>query len=162
MNEASDTFIYLLIYAMMMNHEDPSAQLLQGIKEKWNSSEVKIASDRELLQVCSRTGVNLFRLSEKAQRNSQYVGELFEDIKAVGCYATERPWQCIVDAFHRETLEVHLDAMNYTPDLRFRGSGYVDFGKMISWVERQTELGHLTVPSGKMDVFKRYAALLAK
>lgn len=161
-NEAGDSFVYFLIYGLVLRDTmGESDFLIRAVEQHWDCPAVAIDNDSQLLHMYSNTVSQLSKLDDVSERTKQVFGGIFSGIRSIGEYVTQLNWQAIIDAFHYSTLDMHLDPKRYTLDFRFQGSGHIDFDKLLEWIKAQSLAGHVQVPDDLIKVFKRYSQISA-
>lgn len=136
-NECADIFIYLLTYILIVQKKK-SLQLLESVEKNWSSPALNLKSedlDYRLISLIEKVSF-LLKPGYEKHLTSDYFLELFEMIKSISYYLTGESWQEIINEFHLSTFETHTDFNNYTPDLMYRGSSYINFANLISWAEK--------------------------
>lgn len=135
-DDCADIFISLLILGMEIEKKTEH-RVFPGIRSAWNANVKGLRSEAELMSEMESLIGRAFLLT-KADKEKSYTAEffsgLFRSMKEIGAYASKKDWQEIMDGFHRHTLERLTSFERYTPDLWYRGSCFVDFGKLLAWV----------------------------
>lgn len=157
LDEAADIFIYFLIYVMTLNKRK---EFLDIIEETWNKDIKKISTEKELNISILELVKDIFLLN--SQTSEALVYKIFNNIVAIGCFATGKSWQVIIDKFHYTALNSHLDPKEYILNFRFQGSGYIDFDRLLKWIEREREKGNIEIALGVTKTFKKFKEMSSR
>ncbi|HEV2403345.1 MAG TPA: hypothetical protein VGS08_04030 [Candidatus Saccharimonadales bacterium] len=157
-DEVADSFIYLLVFAMSLRHISNN-NVLDFAGNNWDRQPQSINTYAELFATYNRLVGQILSLQESNNHTVENFGSILRALQDIGVKLTKRSWQEIMDTFHTHMLEEHLRARNYTPDLWFLGSGYVNFSLLLIWLRARIAEGKLQIPTDRIKTFERFAEL---
>ncbi len=137
-NDCADIFISLLILGMLIERET-RYRVFSGIKKEWKTPAKGLKDEENLIKEMEALISKTFLLT-KAGKEKYYTADfflrLFRSMKEISAYASGKSWQDIMNTFHADTLEQLTSFERYTPDLWYRGSCFVHFGKLLFWLQQ--------------------------
>ncbi len=149
-NDCADIFICFLIYLLVLQKKDGKNRI-SALEKVWNVKPVRIVDLRNFKKKC----VLLIEKILSDDLKSTDSLEIFRSIKSLTSYVSNKNWQKIIDEFHAYAFEKFTEFENYTPDLWYRGSCYVDFQKLIDWGKKNSA----ELPPKRLLFLKRMASL---
>jgi len=151
LDEAADIFIYFLTHVMLLSNKK---KLLAIIEKAWDKENKQLSSDSELNKSITELINNVFAFNLKTSED--LVLKIFNNIVLIGCFTTGNTWQEIIDQFHFVVLNNHLDPKKYALNFRYIGSGYIDFGRLLKWIEVETKNDNLNVAPNIIKIFEKF------
>ncbi|MCX6787888.1 MAG: hypothetical protein NT108_01835 [Candidatus Kaiserbacteria bacterium] len=137
-NDCADIFISLLILGMLIERET-AHRVFAGIKKEWKTPAKGLKDEESLVKEMEALISKTFLLT-KAGKEKCYTTDfflrLFRSMKEVSVTVSGKSWQEIMNTFHTDTLEQLTSFDRYTPDLWYRGSCFVHFGKLLFWLQQ--------------------------
>lgn len=156
-NDCADIFISLLILGMLIERKT-RYRVFSGIKKEWKTPAKGLRNEESLTKEMEVLISKVFLLT-KAGKEKRYTADfflrLFRSMKEVSSAVSGKSWQDIMNAFHADTLEQLTSFERYTPDLWYRGSGFVHFGKLLFWLQQN----EIILPKKRVLFLKRMQAL---
>ncbi len=157
LDEAADIFIYFLTHVMLLNNRE---KLLAVIERDWDKEIKQILTDDELNKAIIRLVNNIFAFNLKT--SEELVTDIFNDIVSIGCFTTGNTWQEIIDQFHLTLLNTHLDPKKYALNFRYIGSGYIDFGRLLNWIDMESKNKNLIIAPNIIKVFEKFKEMSSR
>jgi hypothetical protein len=151
-NDCADIFIYLMLFGRMLEKHEKFS-IFDDIESKWETPEKEIKSEKDFCKHISLLNEKIatFFTEDTKLYTSDFFGSIFSIIKDISFYLTSSHWQEIINKFHISTLEEFSQINKYTPDKWYAGSCYVDFDKLVNFIESS----EIQIPKKRILFFKR-------
>jgi hypothetical protein len=156
-NDCADIFVFFLTLGMMIERKT-EYKVFSKIQSEWDTPVEKLEDEKDFIQKLKLLTDKVFLLTNDDREkyyNSDSFLELFILIKEISVYTTSKDWQEVINTFHLDTLEKFTTFNRYTPDLWYMGSCFVDFNKLLTWIQENDA----TLPKKRVLFFERMKKL---
>jgi hypothetical protein len=135
-DEAGDILIYLLMFLLATPID--AAELFGQLDRDWLVAADPIGDDRALLELAAKLVecVRLLGLEDGDAWTPAHMATVLRLLKAVACYCTGSGWQELINRSHDRLFAQFTKPANYTADLYYRATGYIDFSALLGWADR--------------------------